>query len=88
MKGVWRPVWLGTPDIRTSLYTNYTMRLVQQGTLFFTKHFDHTMVVFFSGNMTVQHINTQLKPEMHKLVGNTCLKNHSWDGHVQAVGSG
>ena len=52
-------VWLGIVDIFFSLaYAFYTSLEVQQRNLsFFTKRFNHTAVVFFSGNNTIKHIN-------------------------------
>ena len=48
------------------------------------------MVVFFSGNMTVQHIkrhlNTQITPKCTK--GGKCMPGHSCDGHASTVAWG
>ena len=56
-------MWLGIVDIFFSLaYAFYTSLEVQQRNLsFFTKRFNHTAVVFFSGNNTIKHINRHFK---------------------------
>ena len=55
---------------------------------------DVSTILRWSSSVVIQqysanrYINTQLKPEVHKLAGSKCLDNQSWDGHVQTVAGG